>query len=191
MSPKDREYEALRREIERMIEMQHSLYNILYVGVAAVLAWGINNNNSLVCLLAYCIIFPAFYIMLSYNSGIIRIGAYIYVYYDEYFWEKRVHKLNTDEKYKRQRYVSSYKVPFIFASIMSTALSIILLYKNCLSSDIICIIIVSLSLLLLLLFCGYAFHQKNFDDLKRLYINAFEEMKKGENAQKSKEKQKK
>lgn len=174
MTPKDREYEALRREIEKLSELEHSLYNILYVGVTAILAWGINTNKSFVCLLAYCIIFPSFYVMLSYNSGVFRIGAYIYVYYDEYFWEKRLHKINTDKKYKKQRYVSSYKIPFIFVSAMSTVLSIIIASQTYSLFSLKYIIIVIVSFLLLLSFIIYAFSKKNNDDLKQLYINAFQ-----------------
>lgn len=177
MSPKDREYEALRREIEQLSELQHSLCNIVYVGVAAILAWGINKNNSLVCLLTYCITFPSFYIMLSYNSGIIRMGAYIYVFYDEYFWEKRLHKINTDKKYKKLRYISSYRVPFIFTSIMCTALSIMVAQQKYSPYSITYMTISVLSLLLLLSFCIYAFSQKNYDELKEVYISAFQTMK--------------
>lgn len=177
MTSKEREYEALRREIEQLSELQHSLCNIVYVGVAAILAWGIDKNDSIVCLLAYCITFPSFYIMLSYNAGIIRMGAYIYVFYDEYFWEKRLHKINTNKKYKKLRYISSYRVPFIFTSFMCTILSIILAYQKYSPYSIAYIIIVALSLLLLLAFCIYAFSQKNNDKLKEMYIDAFQAMK--------------
>lgn len=40
MTPRDREYEALRREIEKYSEFEHSLYKVLYVSVTAILAWG-------------------------------------------------------------------------------------------------------------------------------------------------------
>lgn len=93
MNPRDREYEALRREIEKFIELEHSLYSILYVGITAVLAWGISSKEALICLLTYCIIFPAFRVLLSYNAGVLRIGAYMYVFYDEYLWEKQLYKI--------------------------------------------------------------------------------------------------
>ncbi len=126
MNPRDREYEALRREIEKYTELEHSLYNIVYVGVTAILAWGISLKNSLICLLAYCIIFPSFRVMLSYNSGILRIGAYMHVFYDEYLWERKLHQICTLPKGKVVRYSSSYKTPFIFVSVLSTILSLII-----------------------------------------------------------------
>lgn len=177
MNPKDREYEALRREIEKLSEFEHSLYNILYVGVTAILAWGLNTNKAFVCLLAYCIIFPSFYVMLSYNAGIFRIGAYIYVYYDEYFWEKRLHKINTDKKYHKQRYALSYRTPFIFASIMSTILSVIITIQTYDLYSIAYIAMIILSFLLLLSFIIYVFSQKGNDVIKQEYIKAFQNMR--------------
>lgn len=173
MTPKDKEYESLRREIEKLLELEHSLYNILYVGATAILAWGIKEHEPFMCLLSYCIIFPSFYIMLSYISKIFKIGAYIYVYYEEYSWEKILHKINTDKKYKKHRYVSSYRTPFIFVSIMSTALSIIIAHQIYSLYSITYIMIVILSFTLLLSFIIYVFSQKNYDNLKKIYIEAF------------------
>lgn len=184
MTPKDLEYEALRREIEKLSEFEHSLYNILYVGVTAILAWSINTNKAFVCLLAYCIIFPSFYVMLSYNAGIFRIGAYIYVYYDEYFWEKRLHEINTNEKYHKQRYALSYRTPFIFVSIMSTILSVIITIQTYAINSIEYIVIIMLSFLLLLSFMLFVFLQKSNDEIKQVYITAFRKMKNNESIQK-------
>lgn len=177
MTPRDREYEALRREIEKMSEFEHSLYNFLYVSAAAVLAWGISSKNALICLLTYCIIFPSFRIMLSYNSGILRIGAYIYVFYDEYLWEKRLHQIRTRSKSKVVQYNSSYKFPFIFVSILSTTLSLIILYENHIFKCSFNIIIISLSLLLLLIFFIYAFKEDNGNIIKQHYIEEFTKIK--------------
>lgn len=177
MTPRDREYEALRREIEKMSEFEHSLYNFLYVSATAVLAWGISSKNALICLLTYCIIFPSFRIMLSYNSGILRIGAYMHVFYDEYFWEKRLHQICTLPKGKVVRYNSSYKTPFIFVSILSTILSLMILYENHVHKYSFNIIIIILSLLLLSTFVIYAFKQGNGDDIKQQYIDAFKKIR--------------
>lgn len=155
MTPRDREYEALRREIEKYSEFEHSLYKVLYVSVTAILAWGISSTNALICLLAYCIIFPSFRVMLSYNAGILRIGAYMHVFYDEYFWEKRLRQVCNLPKGKVAYYSSSYKTPFIFVSVLSTILSLIILYENPVpqySSNII-ITLLSLLLLTILVIC--------------------------------------
>lgn len=177
MAPRDREYEALRREIEKISEFENSLYNILYVGATAVLAWGISSQNPLICLLTYCIIFPSFRIMLSYNSGILRIGAYMHVFYDEYLWEKRLHQICTLPKGTVVRYNSSYKTPFIFVSILSTILSLIILYENHVPQYELNIIIAFLSLLLLISLVIYAFKQGNGDTIKQQYIDAFDAIK--------------
>lgn len=169
MTPRDREYEALRREIEKLLELEHSLYSILYVGITAVLAWGISSENALICLLTYCIIFPAFRVLLSYNSGMLRIGAYMYVFYDEYLWEKQLYKICKSSDIKNVRYNSSFKAPFISVSILSTVLSLIICEFN--------IKICVLSLLLLIFFIIYSFNQGNCDTIKQKYIDEFKKIK--------------
>ena len=180
MTPRDREYEALRREIEKYSEFEHSLYKVLYVSVTAILAWGISSTNALICLLAYCIIFPSFRVMLSYNSGILRIGAYMHVFYDEYFWEKRLRRVCNLPKSKVAYYSSSYKTPFIFVSVLSTILSLIILYENPVPQYSYNIIITLLSLLLLTILVIYAFKQGNGNTIKDKYIKEFEEIKEEE-----------
>lgn len=169
MTPRDREYEALRREIEKYSEFEHSLYNILYISVTAILAWGIDSKNALICLLTYCIIFPAFRVLLSYNSGILRIGAYIYVFYDEYLWEKQLYKICNSSDIKNVRYNSSFKAPFISVSILSTVLSLIICEFN--------IKLCVLSLLLLIFFIIYSFYQGNCDTIKQKYIDEFKKIR--------------
>lgn len=179
MTLRDREYEALRREIEKISEFENSLYNILYVSVTAILAWGVSSENALICLLAYCIIFPSFRIMLSYNAAVLRIGAYILVFYPEYFWEKRLNDFYSLPKGKFIRYSSSYKIPFMFTSILSTILSLIILYENPMSKYF-NIIIICLSLLLFLIFIGYAFMRSGSNTIKKQYIEEFKKMEEKE-----------
>lgn len=67
--------------------------NTLYVGVTAVLAWAVTKSNALMCLLAYCVIIPVYYIALDYNIVTMKLGSYLLVFHEDK-WEKRLHILN-------------------------------------------------------------------------------------------------
>lgn len=177
MEPRDREYEALRREIEKLSELEQAVYSILYVGVTAVLAWGVSSKNSLICLLTYCIIFPSFHVVLSYTSGMLRIGAYMYVFYDEYFWEKRLYQICNLPDIKKIRYNSSFKSPFVFVSILSTMLALIIPYTKDLNQQDPNVVIACLSIISLAIFIIYSCKQGNCDTIRQQYINGFKKIK--------------
>lgn len=94
-------------------------------------------------------------------------------------WEKRLHKVNNENVIKR--HASSYRNSFVYASVASTILFFCLLdYKSIgvfeISQIIICIILV-------LWFNAYVFWQKDNDNVKQTYINAWKKIKKEEKIQ--------
>lgn len=122
------EYDYLRKQIETNISLIHKTTNILYVGVTAILAWSIESNTHLICLLSFGIIIPTYCMVLDYQMGLLKIGAYLSVFYNDYHWEKRLHKMQIKNQIKRPQ--MSYVYPYIFTTIMSNVLFYILLLKN-------------------------------------------------------------
>ena len=185
MNPKDREYESLKKEIEQRVSVIYTNIKVLYVTLTVVLAWAITQESPLMCLLGYCIIIPSYNIVMDYYIGILRIGAYINVFLEEYPWENRLHKVNTLHKdgintvgKKIKRYETAYNTPHILSSIMCLSLTAILTDYNCLNVKSIIVLIFSLIIFIALIL--YIGRQRSNDDIKQQYINEFEEIKKQE-----------
>ena len=163
-----KEHDYLRKEIECNMEVVRKANSTLYVGITAVFAWAITMHNSAICLLAYCVIIPIYYIVLDYNIATMKIGAYLLVFHNEK-WERRLHKVNVNKIINRHD--SSYRNSFVYASIFSTILFFVLIdYCQIESIDIVQIII---CVALFLWFNIYVFLQKNNDIVKQAYINAW------------------
>ena len=175
MSKKQKEYDVIRKAIESDMNIVRKANNALYVGVTAVLAWAVTASNSMLCLLAYCVIIPVYCIVLDYNIATMRSGAYLYVFYNDK-WQKRFHKINLEKVINR--HALSYRIPFIYASIASTSLFFIFFDYTCIRIlDIIQIII---CITLFLFFNIYVLLQKDNDSIKQIYIDAWEKIKQEE-----------
>jgi len=75
-SHEEKEYDALRKELEIYFSKISFMISVFYVSATAVLAWSIENQPPFICSSVYCIIIPSFIITHSYNISIMRIGAY-------------------------------------------------------------------------------------------------------------------
>lgn len=170
-----REYDNIKKELALDMNVVRKANNALYVGVTAILAWAITTSNSILCLLAYCVIIPVYYIVLDYNIATMKLGAYLLVFHNDK-WERRLHKVNLKKIVKR--HASSYRNPFIYASIASTILFFSFLdYTNI---SIIEIMEVIFCIVLFLWFNLYVILQKDNDSIKLVYIDAWEKIKKEE-----------
>lgn len=175
MSDNQKEYDNIKRELESSMSVVRKANNALYVGVTAVLAWAITASNSILCLLTYCVVIPVYYIVLDYNIAAMKLGAYLLVFHDDK-WEKRLHKVNIAKVIKR--HATSYRNPFIYASIASTILFFCFLDYKCIG--IFEIIQIIICIVLLLWFNTYVLLQKDNDSIKQIYINAWKKIKKKE-----------
>lgn len=175
MSKMEREYGNIKKELESSMSVVRKANNALYVGVTAVLAWAITTSNSILCLLAYCVIIPTYYIVLDYNIASMKLGAYLYVFHNDK-WEKRLHQVNLQKIIKRHD--SSYRNPFIYASIASTILFFSFFDYACI--NVVQIIQIIICIILFLWFNVYVLSQKDNDVIKQVYIDAWEKIKKEE-----------
>ena len=88
MNPRDREFDYLRKEIEFCTAQKQTIFNLIYVSVATILAWAISIKSPFICILTYCVSFPYYCILMSYNIAIFKIQAYFYVFFEENLWDK-------------------------------------------------------------------------------------------------------
>lgn len=171
----EKEYDNIKKELEITMSVVRKANNALYVGVTAILAWAITTSNSILCLLDYCVIIPVYYIALDYNIATMKLGAYLLVFHEDK-WEERLHKVNTAKIIKR--HASSYRNSFIYASIATSILFFCFLDYKCIG--VFEIVQISVCIVLLLWFNIYVFLQKNNDDVKQAYINAWKNIKREE-----------
>lgn len=152
MSDNQKEYDNVKKELEVYQNVVRRANNALYVGVTAVLAWAVTTANPTLCLLAYCVIIPVYYIVLDYNIATMKLGAYLLVFHDDK-WEIRLHKLNNKKEIKR--FALIYKIPFIYASVALTILFFCFFdYKNV---DVLGIVQIIVCIVLFLWFNIYVF----------------------------------
>lgn len=177
MDRQDKEYEYLRKEIEGCMSTVQKTIQVLYVTTTAIIAWAINVSNPLICLAAYGVIFPTYLISIDYNISMLKIGAYLAVFFDGYEWERRVHKVNCENIINRHE--NSYQFPYSFCSLISFVIFFVLFdYKSMELKDW---ILIALNTLLFLGFNIYVFVQQKNDNIKQIYIEKWSEMKSNEN----------
>lgn len=182
MNPRDREFDYLRKEIEFCTAQKQTIFNLIYVSVATILAWAISIKSPFICILTYCVSFPYYCILMSYNIAIFKIQAYFYVFFEENLWDKRKYEIDKAINKNFNQQDTSYKFPFIFVNIMSTVLSLMFL---CQSYSIPSLIATLISMILLLIFVGYIHLQKSHIETIENYIKIFNDIKIKENADKN------
>jgi|GEM_PF-2899782 len=175
------EVKMLREEVVSFMSERQQLIQLLYTGVAALLAFAVNSKNALMCLIPFCIILPTYLMVRNKNQGIQKIGAYIQVFYNgpDFHWEQFSYELNAKTRKKTSRYfvANSFIFPFFLLGLVSLVLfcffmdwgsfpSMAAVYK--LAMGLVCLA----STIFMLV------KQDDIDRLKAFYISAWENMKK-------------
>lgn len=173
MDRQDKEYEYLRNEIDKCISIIQKTIQVLYVSTTAIIAWAINETNPLVCFAAYGVIWPTYLISIDYNISMLKIGAYLAVFFDEYKWERRLHKINCENIINRHE--NAYQFPYTFCSLISFIIFFILYDYSAL--ELKDGILITLNILLFLGFNIYVFLQRRNDKVKQIYIDKWNEIK--------------
>lgn len=96
-----KEYEELRNEIQKKTELHNSLVTFMITTVVAVLAFALDNDNTLLYLLPYGIIIPISMRITYYRFAMVKLSAYIIVYLESEIdglkWETRNANLISSE----------------------------------------------------------------------------------------------
>lgn len=116
------EYLMLRDEILHLSNLENQTINFLYVFVASVLAFSITQKDTIVILISYIVIIPAYKMVISHEKGIYKIGAYLYVFLEgeDFNWERRsfvfYETLRNNSGNGTKRKIQVFNYPFLFIS---------------------------------------------------------------------------
>lgn len=88
-----REYETIREEILQKVNLHNSLITFMITTVVALLTFALTNNKPFLYLLSFCIIIPISMRITYYRTMMIKLSAYIIVYFEKDIkglkWETR------------------------------------------------------------------------------------------------------
>ena len=115
------EYEYIRREIELKINKIDNFNSVFYATVAVIFTFAFTQKEALVFLVPVIVIVPIYTIRMDEISSMLRMGAYLFVFWEgtDFFWETRLIKY--DEKFK---YNKPDVNPYVIVSVVSFLLCI-------------------------------------------------------------------
>lgn len=154
------EYESLRDEIQRKVELHNNLITFTITTVVAIITVAFTKNVPYLFLVPFCIIIPASYRVAYYRLALSKLSAYIVVFLEDHIdglnWETRnTYAINTTSKNNikavKNLVVSHYYDFFVLSSICYLFFGISYIknanYEICLFKDI-CFLVFPLSLIL-------------------------------------------
>jgi len=172
------EVKLLRAEVISFMSERQQLIQLLYTGVAALLAFAVNSKNALMCLIPFCIIFPTYLMVRNKNQGIQKIGAYLQVFGPDFRWEQLSFELNakTRKKTSRNYVANSFIFPFSLLGFVSVGLFCFFMDWESVPSVVsICKLCLGLVCLVTTVFMLIKYD--NIDKLKAFYIAEWESIR--------------
>lgn len=175
-----KEYEMIREEIMYMYKAIQELRKILYVMVVSVLTIAVGRNESLLCLVPYCVIIPIYIVTIDYQYSMWKLGAYLIIFHEgkEYNWETRLHNFNVNEGNKNRSGAKSFHSPFVATSIICTILFFVKIDYSDITYET--YVQIALALLLFGVVLFYRFSKKNPDKAKSDFIENWKIVKKNQ-----------
>lgn len=126
-----KEYDELRDEIKQKIELHNSLITFMITTVVAVLAFALDNDNSLLYLLPFAIIIPISMRITYYRSAMVKLSAYIIVYIENeiegLYWETRNTKLINDDV---NNFYNRFTISHYYEGIILSVVCYVLYFKD-------------------------------------------------------------
>lgn len=178
---KEIEYQALREEIMFSMKTVKNYRTFMYTVVVATLAFAIDKEDPILCLIPFCIIIPLFLLAMHQIDSTLRIGAYIYVFLEpgtECQWETRIYKY--DKKHRNEYSTKKSSIdPYWCVSLCCLILSII--YLDFIKIDIMFFLTIMFQATVLITSI-YVFITKrvDYEKTKEKYINEWKSIKKNE-----------
>lgn len=124
----EKEYLMLREEILHLDTLVNNTINFFYVFIASFLAFSLIQDDTIFLLLSYIVILPAYLIVINKSQGMLKIGAYLCVFYEEksfnFKWESRNVQFNKLGSKPNFSYLRSFSLPFVLVSAVTTILII-------------------------------------------------------------------
>lgn len=173
----EQEYKLLRDEILADYSGIRQYENVMYTSVAAILAFSINSNHYILCMIPYLVIISIYSIVMSTKGGICKIAMYLAVFSEgeEFNWERRQLKYKwgnfKDERRFPWRTHSQY---YLLSFVCSTSTLIILWGNQTYSNrykEIVTIIVLLFSLLVMVFFYKKTFsYAKSKKEMKAHWL---------------------
>lgn len=95
------EYESLREEIMKSMQIVKEYRSIMYTIVVATLAFAFNKGIAILFLVPFSAIIPIYLLSMHQIDSVLRLGAYIYVFLEpetECKWETRLYEYDVMHK---------------------------------------------------------------------------------------------
>jgi uncharacterized membrane protein len=106
MNIKVEEYKSLHSSIDMHMKLIPEILAFMVAATGALLGYGINTKNALICLAPLLVIYPCAYLIQSQMEEVLRKGAYIMKQYEqeEQLWETALYK-DRQKRKKGKRYL--------------------------------------------------------------------------------------
>lgn len=129
MDKRKEEYMSLREEMTQLASAIDGIINILYVFIAAYLAYALNQEDTLYILISHIVVLPAYLLVIGKRMAMCKISAYIIVYYEEDIvgWPSRSINFNTKTGPKIFKYIDASHFPFI---LINFAILFLFIYRS-------------------------------------------------------------
>ena len=83
MNDGSKEYLMLRDEIMKDYEIIQNSRNVLYVAVAAILAFAVDQKEAFLFLVPYIVIIPVYLVTIDFTLNMYKLGTYLKVFHEQ------------------------------------------------------------------------------------------------------------
>ena len=120
MRDESKEYLMLRDEILKDYEIIQNSRNVLYVAVAAILAFAVDQKEAFLFLVPYIVIIPVYLVTIDFTLNMYKLGTYLKVFHEQgdFRWESRLYLLNYGTKKRVTRGAQFFHAPFIVSALV-------------------------------------------------------------------------
>ena len=182
------EYELLRAEILNAFDAVTQYNCVLYTVVAAILAFAIESDNFLLCLIPYLVILPIHFLCEDRYRNMCRISAYMYVFLEsnDYHWEGRQYQHDQVTNYFDKKKVIPAWQTHLHYYFVPTACSAAAIYKVACSNDTVaekCIISVITIVVTIIALLIIRKNSTDFARARKYYIDQWTAVRKAEEAE--------
>lgn len=129
MDKRKEEFISLREEITQLASAIDGIINILYVFIAAYLAYALNQKDTIYILISHIVVLPAYLLVIGKRMAMCKISAYIIVYYEEDIagWSSRSISFNAKTGPKIFKYIDASHFPFV---LINCAILFLFIYRS-------------------------------------------------------------
>lgn len=120
MNDGSKEYLMLRDEIMKDYEIIQNSRNVLYVAVAAILAFAVDQKEAFLFLVPYIVIIPIYLVTIDFKLNMYKLGTYLKVFHEQgdFHWENRLYVFNYEIEKRVTRGEQFFHAPFTVSALV-------------------------------------------------------------------------